>query len=71
MTVQFLNPMCPKKVRSRLLAAIDSYDTNVVFDMRNLTHEEDETKFDDFFNEVKKFINEYELKALMIVDMDL
>lgn len=71
MTVQFLNPMCPKKVRSRLLAAIDIYDTNVVFDMRNLTHEEDETKFDDFFNEVKKFINEYELKALMIVDMDL
>lgn len=71
MTVQFLNPMCPKKVRSRLLAAIDIYDTIVVFDMRNLTHEEDETKFDDFFNEVKKFINEYELKALMIVDMDL
>lgn len=71
MTVQFLNPMCPKKVRSRLLAAIDSYDTNVVFDMRNLTHEEDETKFDDFFNEVKNIINEYELKALMIVDMDL
>lgn len=71
MAVQFLNPMCPKKVRSRLLAAIDSYDTNVVFDMRNLTHEEDETKFDDFFNEVKKFVNEYELKAFMIVDMAL
>lgn len=43
-----------KKVRSRLLAAIDSHDTNVVFYMRNLTHEEDETKFDDFFNEVEK-----------------
>lgn len=40
--------MCPKKVRSRLLAAKDSQDTNVVFDMRNLTHE-DETKLDDFF----------------------
>lgn len=52
-----------KKVSIRLLAAIDSQDTNVVFDMRNLTHE-DETKFDDFFNEVKKFINEYELKAV-------
>lgn len=43
-----------KKVRSRLLAAIDSQDTNVVFYMRNLTHEEDETKFDNFFNEVEK-----------------
>lgn len=52
-----------KKVRSRILAAIDSQDTSVVFDMRNLTHE-DETKFDDFFNEVEKFINEYELKAV-------
>lgn len=45
---------CVKKVRSRLLAAIDSQDTNVVFYIRNLAHEEDETKFDDFFNEVEK-----------------
>lgn len=52
-----------KKVRSRILAAIDSQDTNVVFDMRNLIHE-DETKFDDFFNEDEKIINEYESKAV-------
>lgn len=52
-----------KKVRSRILASIDSQDTNVVFDMRNLIHE-DETKFDDFFNEDEKIINEYESKAV-------
>lgn len=31
--------------------------------MRNLTHE-DETKFDDFFNEIEKFLNKYKLKAV-------
>lgn len=50
-------------MRSRILASIDSQDTNVVFDMRNLIHE-DETKFDDFFNEDEKIINEYESKAV-------
>lgn len=34
-----------------------------MFDMRNFIYE-DEIKFDDFFNEVEKFINEYELKVV-------
>ena len=54
-----------KDVHARLLAVIESENPNVAFDMRTLNEtESSSTKFDRFFEEVEKFINEFELKAV-------
>lgn len=52
-----------KGVQQRLIALIDAQDPDIAFDMRML-HEKKPSQFDDFFGEVGKFLQEYELQAV-------
>ncbi|KAK3094620.1 hypothetical protein FSP39_004120 [Pinctada imbricata] len=54
-----------KAVRERLLVLLDSQNSDLVYDMRTLHHDGEKEKcFEKFFEEVEKYINEYELKAV-------